>query len=123
MPSYFAFIEQNKPSAYGAFFPDFPGCVTVGNSLAELRVMAEEALAFHIEGMVEDSEAVPSPSSLNDVLRSEDYQYAAALLVVNAPDVSEIKAVFAARRLAALGGSEPDFNPAPLRRPPDFRNP
>jgi Arc/MetJ family transcription regulator len=29
----------------------------------------------------------------------------------------------AARRLIALGGSQPDFKPAPRRRPPHFRNP
>ncbi len=92
MISYIAIIEQSNPSTFGVFFPDFPGCVTVGYSLAELRVMAEEALAFHIEGMTEDGEALPKPSSLDDVLKSEDYQHAAALLVVNAPDVATVKA-------------------------------
>jgi Arc/MetJ family transcription regulator len=29
----------------------------------------------------------------------------------------------AGRRLAALGGSQPDFKAAPRRRPPDFVNP
>jgi Arc/MetJ family transcription regulator len=29
----------------------------------------------------------------------------------------------AARRLIALGGSQPDFQPAPRRRPPHFLNP
>lgn len=29
----------------------------------------------------------------------------------------------AARRLIALGGSQPDFKPAPRRRPPNFTNP
>lgn len=29
----------------------------------------------------------------------------------------------AGRRLAALGGSQPDFKAAPRRRPPDFLNP
>jgi predicted RNase H-like HicB family nuclease len=123
MPSYIALIEENTSSGYGAFFPDFPGCVTVANSLSELRVMAEEVLAFHIEGMVEDGDAVPSPTSLDDVLKSEDYKHAVAILVVNAPDIAQIKATAAARRLAALGGSEPGPKAAPRRRPSRFTNP
>jgi predicted RNase H-like HicB family nuclease len=86
MPSYIALIEENTSSGYGAFFPDFPGCVTVANSLSELRVMAAEVLAFHMEGMVEDGDVVPNPTMLDDILKSEDYSHAVAILVVNAPD-------------------------------------
>jgi hypothetical protein len=46
-------------------FPDFPGVVTAGKSLDDARAMAEEALAFHIEGMLADGEVVPeSPPAL-----------------------------------------------------------
>ena len=36
--------------------PDLPGLVTAGSSLDEARRMAEEALAFHLEGLMEDGE-------------------------------------------------------------------
>jgi predicted RNase H-like HicB family nuclease len=41
-----------------------PGCVTAGATLDEARDMAEEALALHIEGLEQDGEAIPEPSSL-----------------------------------------------------------
>jgi predicted RNase H-like HicB family nuclease len=43
--------------------------------------MAEEALALHIEGMVEDGEAVPEPSVLEEVMADPDNRSGAAILV------------------------------------------
>jgi hypothetical protein len=43
--------------------------------------MAEEALAFHIEGLVEDGEAVPEPSSLEDVMADANNRDGVAILV------------------------------------------
>jgi predicted RNase H-like HicB family nuclease len=63
---YTALIEQDvddKPDdGYGVLFPDFPGCVTTGETIQEAAAMAEEALSLHIEGMLEDSEPIPEPS-------------------------------------------------------------
>ena len=53
--------ERERPRDYGVSFPDFPGVVTAGN-LDDARAMAEEALAFHIEGLVADGQPVPEPS-------------------------------------------------------------
>jgi hypothetical protein len=43
--------------------------------------MAEEALALHIEGMVEDGEAIPEPSALEEVMSDPDNRSGVALLV------------------------------------------
>ena len=48
-------------------FLDFPGCITAGKTLEEARRRAAEALALHIEGMVEDGQEIPEPSSLDAV--------------------------------------------------------
>jgi predicted RNase H-like HicB family nuclease len=40
-------------------FPDFPGCITAGKTLDEASRMAAEALALHIQGVIEDGDAVP----------------------------------------------------------------
>ena len=61
MADYIALIHKEPASDYGVSFPDFPGCVTAGATLDEARRGAVEALAFHIDGMVEDGEAIPSP--------------------------------------------------------------
>ena len=51
-------------------FPDFPGVVTAASSMLEARKMAEEALAFNVEGLVQDGQAIPEPSSLKMVVRT-----------------------------------------------------
>ena len=68
MPHYIALIHKAPDSDYGVSFPDFPGLATAGRTLDEARSLAEEALILHIEGMIEDGEAVPEPSSLDVVM-------------------------------------------------------
>ncbi|MDE0340618.1 MAG: type II toxin-antitoxin system HicB family antitoxin [Nitrospinae bacterium] len=67
MPMYYALLRKNEDSDFGVDFPDFPGCVTAGETLDEAVGMAEEALNFHIDAMLEDGLDVPEPSSLENV--------------------------------------------------------
>jgi HicB_like antitoxin of bacterial toxin-antitoxin system len=60
--------------------------VTVAETLEDLRAAAEEVLVFHIEGMMEDGEDIPSASTLDSVVARDDYKDAVAVLVVKAPD-------------------------------------
>lgn len=59
---YFAVIEESK-EGYGVYFPDLPGCGTVGDSINEVCINAKEALELHIYGLEKDGEDVPKPSS------------------------------------------------------------
>ena len=59
---YAAVIEKSSNS-YGAYAPDLPGCVVVGETMGEVVDLIREAIEFHIQGMKEDGLAVPSPSS------------------------------------------------------------
>jgi predicted RNase H-like HicB family nuclease len=59
----------------------FPGVVTAGTSLDDARAVAEEALAFHIEGLVADGEAIPHPSSLEKVMTAPENRDGVAILV------------------------------------------
>ena len=68
MLHYIALIHKEPGSDYGVSFPDFPGLATAARTLDEARAMAEEALAFHIEGMIEDGETIPEPSTLDAVM-------------------------------------------------------
>lgn len=43
--------------------------MTAGADLDAARGMAEEALAFHVEGLAEDGEPLPEPSSLEGPTR------------------------------------------------------
>jgi predicted RNase H-like HicB family nuclease len=59
---YVVIVEQG-PTSFGAYVPDLPGCVAVGESRAEVMKLVQEAIAFHIEGMKEDGLPIPDPSS------------------------------------------------------------
>lgn len=64
---YYALIRKEGGSDYGVEFPDFPGCITAGKDLDEAARLAEEALNFHIDGLLEDGGSLPTPSSLEDI--------------------------------------------------------
>ena len=49
-------------------FPDFPGCVTQGDTMEGALHVAAEALCFHISGMVADGEPLPAASTLDSIL-------------------------------------------------------
>lgn len=91
MAHYIALIHKDADSDYGVSFPDLPGVVTVGSDLDEARRMATEALAFHLEGLAEDGEAVPEPSSLEEVMAIAENKDGVAVLV-EAP-AAEVKSV------------------------------
>ncbi len=44
---------------YGATALDYPGCVAVGKTIEEVKERMREALAMHLEGMLEDGEELP----------------------------------------------------------------
>jgi predicted RNase H-like HicB family nuclease len=78
---YIAYLHKEAKSDYGVSFPDFPGCITAGSTLEEARRMAAEALTLHIEGMREDGEPLPEPSSLDDLRNDPAMKGAVAFLV------------------------------------------
>lgn len=86
MVQYFGLIRKENSSDYGVDFPDFPGCITAGKTLDEARSMAIEALNAHIEFMLEDSERLPAPTSLEEIMILAENRDAVGILVdVNLP--------------------------------------
>ena len=81
MRHYIGLIHKQANSDFGVSFPDFPGVVTAGTTLDDARTMAEEALALHVEGLVEDREAIPEPSSLDDIMANPENKDGVAILV------------------------------------------
>lgn len=81
MASYIALMRKDETSDYGVDFPDFPGCVTAGRTLDEAKDLAREALAFHVEGMVEDGDAIPDATTLDAIMANPDNADAVAFLV------------------------------------------
>ena len=59
---YVVIVEKGKNS-FGAHVPDLPGCVAVAETKEEVLEFIQEAIEFHIEGLREDGQPVPPPSS------------------------------------------------------------
>lgn len=69
---YVTFIHSDDAPGFGVSFPDFPGCVTQGDTLDDALRLGREALAFHVESMVKDGEAVPAPRSAAEINADSD---------------------------------------------------
>lgn len=85
MANYIGLIHKDPDSDYGVSFPDFPGCVSAGVTLDEARAGAEETLGLHIEGMLEDGDAIPEPTSLEDVMADPANRDGVVILVKALP--------------------------------------
>lgn len=59
---YLVIVEQGD-SSYGAYVPDLPGCVAVGETRDEAMELIREAIELHIESLRENGEPVPVPHS------------------------------------------------------------
>ena len=66
--TYWALVHYDGQGDYGISFPDFPGCVSAAATMNELVEMGTEALTFHIDGMNEDGEVIPPPSSAIEMI-------------------------------------------------------
>ena len=65
---YVVIIEKGERS-YGAYVPDLPGCVAVGESVEEVRQLISEAIPLHLELMREHGEPIPPPTSVAELVR------------------------------------------------------
>ncbi len=83
---YIAYLHKDNGSDFGVSFPNFPGCITAGKTLDEAHRMAAEALRLHIEGMVEDGEEIPAPSTLDALANDPAREGAVAFLVHVEPE-------------------------------------
>jgi len=55
---------------FSAFFPDLPGCATMGRTLAQLREHAKEAIALYLWGLERSGQPVPAPSARVDFVEA-----------------------------------------------------
>jgi predicted RNase H-like HicB family nuclease len=60
----YAVIFEKGPASFGAYVPDLPGCVAVGQTVEEVRKLIAEAIEFHVEGLRRAGAPVPEPTSI-----------------------------------------------------------
>ena len=105
MREYIALVHKDAGSDYGISFPDFPGAVTAATTLEGARAAAEEALALHAEGMAEDGDPLPEPSSLDAVMAEAVNRDGVAILVglwADAPRAMRVNITLPEDVLAAI---------------------
>ena len=81
----FPAVVEREGDVYGAYFPDLPGCGTVGDSPDHLAEMAKEVLHLHLSGMLEDGEVIPDPTPLDKLPRDPEVNQVGVMLVHAAP--------------------------------------
>jgi predicted RNase H-like HicB family nuclease len=59
----YAVVVEKGESGFGAYVPDLPGCVAAAESYDEVLKLIQGAIEFHIDGLKEDGEPVPAPTS------------------------------------------------------------
>ena len=62
---YMVVIEQGEDS-YGAYVPDLPGCVAVGDTREEVLALIQEAIVLHLEMLRDDGLPIPRPHSVSE---------------------------------------------------------
>lgn len=65
----YSVVVEKAEGNYSAYVPDLPGCVAVGDTIAEVEQQIQEAIEFHLEGMREHRELIPEPSSRPKVVK------------------------------------------------------
>ncbi len=64
---YMVIVEKGK-DGYGAYVPDLPGCIAAGATRDETLAMIREAIEFHLEGLREAGQPIPTPSSASEFI-------------------------------------------------------
>ena len=115
---YPAVLERGPKGAFGAWFPDFPGCVAGGRSQEEAIERAEHALAQAVDVLAEHDRPLPEPTPIERIVLPKGCDFVAYFIVgVDPPDPSERVNVYLPksligridRRAAELGMSRSSF--------------
>lgn len=86
--TYLAVFEPSDDGSYSVYFPDLPGCISVGSNLEEASRMALEAASLHVYNMECDDDEIPTPS-IN--LSREDTEGNIVMPITIHPDLFRLK--------------------------------
>ena len=115
---YPAVLERGPKGSFGAWFPDFPGCVAGGRSQEEAIAKAENALAHAVDALAERDRGLPQATPIDQIVLPGGCKLVAYFMVgVDPPDTSERVNVYLPksligrvdRRAAELGMSRSSF--------------
>ncbi|MCZ8376871.1 MAG: type II toxin-antitoxin system HicB family antitoxin [Beijerinckiaceae bacterium] len=73
MQHYLAIVEEGDADhAYGIWFPDIRGCFSGGDTFEEAMLNAQEAIALHLQLLIEDGIELPRARSLAEMKADPD---------------------------------------------------
>ena len=99
---YPAVLERGPKGAFGAWFPDFPGCLAGGRSQDETIAKAEKALAQTVDGWAERGRPLPEPTPVEQIALPKGCDFVAYFIVgVDPPNPSERVNIYLPRSLIA----------------------
>ncbi len=83
-------LVHEEDGVFGVSFPDFPGCIATGRTAEDALRKGQEALNFHVAGMVDDNDPLPLQRSLSimradQVFQEDAYGAMVALIPVDLP--------------------------------------
>jgi len=64
-------VVEKGPSSFGAYVPDLPGCIAAGDSKDEVLSLIRDAIELHLEGLKEEGQPIPVPSSTSELVEVE----------------------------------------------------
>ncbi len=73
----YAVVIDGEPGAFGLWVPDMPGCTSMGATLDDVLLKAQEALRMWAEDALADGEPLPAPRSFAEI--AKDPEVAGAL--------------------------------------------
>jgi predicted RNase H-like HicB family nuclease len=53
---------------FSAYLPDLPGCIATGKTRAEVEKNIRAAIVLHLQGMREDGDSLPEPTSYTELV-------------------------------------------------------
>ena len=59
-------VVERGPTSFGAYVPDLPGCIAVGDSRKEVLGLIHEAIELHVEALREGGQPIPPPTSSSE---------------------------------------------------------
>ena len=59
----YAVVIEAAGANFSAYVPDLPGCIATGQTIEETESEIRSAIQFHLQGMKEDGQPIPEPSS------------------------------------------------------------
>jgi predicted RNase H-like HicB family nuclease len=60
----YAVVIERTNTNFSAYVPDLPGCIATGKTREEVERLIRKAIEYHIEGMKQDGQRIPTPSSV-----------------------------------------------------------